>query len=752
MMKTIFDQKIRFFFFLFVLFAGAGPVLLAQGGGVSELEKEALTRFQEKDYSKALANYNKLLEAYPRDPKYNYYAGVCMVELGQEPEKAVYRLKIASLKQVPEEVFFYLGRACYEAGRYDEAIRWYERYRGKAPAGQRKEHHLEKYLTEAEMARDQAARGETPVPSRRLSPQEQASVTSLAYRHRADSLEMILAREKERLAATSGRVEKEQLQKEIAAHERELSRYREQAGIWAVRAGEGGSNGSNDYTLFGPGDSATKVLAPTAPVSEEEAAPFLELAGEDFYKTPGMRKILSQEDYNAIEGYRQLNKQGNGLMKEAWKSGQEIGRQQMVVNTSSRGWERSRAESRIRSLEKEKETKRLQAVQYFQKANDGEYALNKKYITSLLRSESVPAVRKKQGESFSKEAERNYGKALQLRKEASGLSQTRRYDKLMEANAYELMALDNQRKAVATLAGLMPATDKDMSHVTVAARKPQPRKKPAVAGEKIEKAPPPEEKIYRRPVRKTPVTAGRELEKYPFGLVMTPGGKYRDAGEIPAGDKMPAGVNYRLQIGVFSKEPDPAWFRGMYPLFREDIPGKGLTRYYAGQFRTYGEAAHALLQLREMGYNDAIVVGYYDGKRSSVSRIRSLEDEKPYVNVRPETTAPAAPPPQQVQETVKKEEPAAKEQQLIYRVQVGVFRNPLAKEKLNALEELAGWDHVVIRTKNNQGYYIYAIGNFATFDEAKKFRNKLAERGMSGCFVTAYKNGARILIGEGSGK
>jgi hypothetical protein len=278
----------------------------------------------------------------------------------------------------------------------------------------------------------------------------------------------------------------------------------------------------------------------------------------------------------------------------------------MIVNTSASNRERSRAAGRIRSLEKEKETKRLQAVQYFQKANDGEYALNKKYITSLLRSESVPAVRKKQGESFSKEAERNYGKALQLRKEASGMSQTRRYDKLMEANAYELMALDNQRKAVATLAGLMPATEKDMTHVTVAARKPQPRKKPPVAGEKKETAPvppppPPEEKIYRRPVRKTPVTAGRELEKYPFGLVMTPGGKYRDAGEIPAGDKMPAGVNYRLQIGVFSKEPDPAWFRGMYPLFREEIPGKGLTRYYAGQFRTYGEAAHALLQLRDAG-------------------------------------------------------------------------------------------------------------------------------------------------------
>ena len=99
----------------------------------------------------------------------------------------------------------------------------------------------------------------------------------------------------------------------------------------------------------------------------------------------------------------------------------------------------------------------------------------------------------------------------------------------------------------------------------------------------------------------------------------------------------------------------------------------------------------------------------------------------------------------------KEQPPVTKEQQLVYRVQVGVFRNPLPKEKLNALEEQAGWDHVVIRTKNNQGYYIYAIGNFATFDEAKAFRNKLAERGLSGCFVTAYKNGKRILIGVGSG-
>ncbi len=768
-MMTGILHKVRFISFLILfLFLSGMTDVSGQTGGVSALEKEALGYFQEKAYARALEDYNKLLEAYPRDPGYNYYAGVCMTELGQEPEKAIYRLKIASLNQVPADVFFYLGKACYQAGKYDEAIGWYERFSKRASTAERKNYHVEKFITDARLAQEEVAKGHKAPAPKKLSPQEEASVTALAYRHRADSLEQVIAAEKKALAAAGDPAERDHLQRRIADQERLLAGYRQQAGIWAVRAGEGGKGSGNDYTLFGPGNQATKVLAPVHPVSEEEAAPFLELAGEDFYKEPGMRKIIPQEDVATLEGYREMNRKGNEYMKEAWKQEQEAARQQMVVNTSANSRERNRAESRIRSLQKEKEAKRLQAVSYFQQANDGEYALNKKYIGSLLRAESVPAARKKQGESFRKEAERNYGKALQLREEAAGQPQEHRYDKLMEANAYELMALDNQRKAIATLAGLMPPTQKDMAHVTVAAKKPGPVKKKAAKPAKVKEqktpvtvttpAPAPEEKIYRKPVKPAPAGHAEMLAAYPYGLVMKPKTPYKNAGEIPSGEKMADGVNYRLQIGVFSKTPDMSWFRGMYPLFRETVPGKGLTRYYAGQFRTYGEAAQALLHLREMGYPDAIVVGYYNGKRSSVSRIRALEDPQPYTNLLPVPAVPAARP-----QTVAKEKPAAPEKrpeektsspekELWYRVQVGVFRKPLPAEKLNALEEMAGRDHVVIRTKNNQDQYIYAIGNFATFEEAKQFRNKLAERGMSGCFVTAYKNGARILIGEGTGR
>ncbi len=734
------------------------PEAGAQGTDVSGMEKEALAYFQQKEYAQSLPLYNKLLVAYPRDPRYNYYAGVSMTELGQEPEKAIYRLKIASLKEVPEDVFFYLGRACYQAGRYDEAIRWYERFRERVSGGVRKDYHLDKYITEAKMGRGQVAAGIRPEgQARKVSPREEASFTALVWRHRADSLEAVIAAERKKLAAAQGRPEQEQWQQQIRQHEQELAHCREQAGIWAVRAGEGNGDKADDYTLFGPGEKHTRVLPNTSPVSEEEAAPFLELAGKDFYKEPGMRKIMSSEDFVAMEGFREMSRQGNDLMKEAWENEQEAARQEMIVNTSASGWERTRAQNRMRSLSKEKISKRLQAVKYFQQANDGEYALNKKYIEALLRKGSIPAVQKKQGTQFGKEAERSHGKALHLRTQAEGLPAERRYDKLMEANAYELMALDHQRKAVATLAGLMPASQKDMTHVAVAARQTDPRKNKNVTKKK--KTTPAtyvarEEKIYRKPEKKESPSLKKDLAKYPYGLTIKEKNMYEDAGQIPEGNDMPAGVNYRLQVGVFSTLPDMTYFQGMYPLFKERIPGKTLTRYYAGQFRTYGEAAHALLALREMGYKDAIVVGYYNGKRSPVSRIRPLEDEFPYENIPSsgnfvlagKNGTPAV-------TTWKKQEKKieAQDQHLLYRVQVGVFRNPLNREKVSILGEMAGREHVVIRTKNNQGYYIYAIGNFATFEEANAFRNKLAERGISGCFVTAYKNGARILIGAGAG-
>ena len=210
-MNTIFTLRVRFVFLMVVsasLFVASTAT--AQVTGVTDLEKEALGYFHQKAYAKALADYNKLLDAYPRDPMYNYYAGVCMTELSQEPAKAVYRLKIASLKQVPRDVYFYLGRASYNAGDYEEALKWYDRFRERSSPGERKKYSVDKYITEAQMAQKDARKKAPVSPAARpLTVQEQASVTALAYRHRADSLEGVVAQEKKELAAVTGRVERD---------------------------------------------------------------------------------------------------------------------------------------------------------------------------------------------------------------------------------------------------------------------------------------------------------------------------------------------------------------------------------------------------------------------------------------------------------------------------------------------------------------------------------------------------------------
>jgi hypothetical protein len=43
-------------------------------------------------------------------------------------------------------------------------------------------------------------------------------------------------------------------------------------------------------------------------------------------------------------------------------------------------------------------------------------------------------------------------------------------------------------------------------------------------------------------------------------------------------------------------------------------------------------------------------------------------------------------------------------------------------------------------------FYSYSLGNFATLDEAQKFRKQLVDMGFDDAFVASYKEGKRIKI------
>ncbi len=88
---------------------------------------------------------------------------------------------------------------------------------------------------------------------------------------------------------------------------------------------------------------------------------------------------------------------------------------------------------------------------------------------------------------------------------------------------------------------------------------------------------------------------------------------------------IPPGVFYRIQLAVYSKQPEADHFGGLSPITTEAIPERGLTRYYVGKFTHMEEANRALVKVRSMGYPDAFIIGYYDGQRSSFNKLKALE-------------------------------------------------------------------------------------------------------------------------------
>ncbi len=76
--------------------------------------------------------------------------------------------------------------------------------------------------------------------------------------------------------------------------------------------------------------------------------------------------------------------------------------------------------------------------------------------------------------------------------------------------------------------------------------------------------------------------------------------------------------------------------------------------------------------------------------------------------------------------------------ELTYAVQIGAF------EKRNL--SLYSQNYVNFKEIKKGEYNKYALGNFATLQEAKNFRKELISIGFKDAFVASYKNGERIRI------
>ena len=253
---------------------------------------------------------------------------------------------------------------------------------------------------------------------------------------------------------------------------------------------------------------------------------------------------------------------------------------------------------------------------------------------------------------------------------------------------------------------------------------------------------------------------------------------------IPIDKELPQGLVFKVQIGAFRNPISPAIFKGMNPLTGETTP-QGYIRFTAGLFSRFESAEKAKNDIHALGFKDAFVVAFFNGKRISVNEAMSMDKTSsasvpeiasgnnpagfPNREPKKKNAADASPgivntntpdstkkvsdlEPAKVNNAlpvISHDAPSAIAKTsdvtaisgLFYTVQVGVYSNAVSNEKLFGIQPLN-------TEKMPNGNLRYTSGQYTDIAKATEARNKIVETGVKDAFVVAYYNGHRLSLDD----
>lgn len=258
---------------------------------------------------------------------------------------------------------------------------------------------------------------------------------------------------------------------------------------------------------------------------------------------------------------------------------------------------------------------------------------------------------------------------------------------------------------------------------------------------------------------------------------------YSVSNPIPVNPKMPEGIFFKVQVGAFRNPIPQDLFKEFVPITGETTPA-GLTRYTAGYFSNFKTADDAKKDIRKMGYEDAFVVAFCNGRRIPVTdaingncngnsnntaannttsnNLNNTANNSQNNNTISNTTISNSnntqnsntqnfvnnyTPDNKAADYYKTNPNAAKANQvealkgLFFTVQVGVYSKPVSADKIFNINPLNS-------ELTADGKIRYTTGVFTNFDNAAMRRDEIKNIGVSDAFVTAYFNGKRITVAQ----
>lgn len=248
-----------------------------------------------------------------------------------------------------------------------------------------------------------------------------------------------------------------------------------------------------------------------------------------------------------------------------------------------------------------------------------------------------------------------------------------------------------------------------------------------------------------------------ELTESIFTITSPNESAYNENKRIPKNPKLPEGLVFKVQIGAFRNPIPQDHYKGFAPLMAEDA-GNGITRYTAGLFKTFNVANMAKNEIRTMGYPDAFVVAFFNGKRININEARAMlnetsttEEEISFTNTANQTNNQQSSNNNQptnnntpinteeVKDGISKD--VRNIEGVFYTIQVGVYSKPITADQLNNLTPLNSE-----RTAN--GLIRYTSGIYKNLNDANAAKNRAVNLGITDAFIIAYQNGNKITVAQ----
>jgi hypothetical protein len=167
---------------------------------------------------------------------------------------------------------------------------------------------------------------------------------------------------------------------------------------------------------------------------------------------------------------------------------------------------------------------------------------------------------------------------------------------------------------------------------------------------------------------------------------------------------------------------------------------KGFVAFTVGTFTSFTDATRMKEQLIREGMKGALVVGFDKTTGKIMKALPPIPEKK----FEPTTESPQKESNLQVESPSK---PTAIEG-ILFKVQIGSFRNDLQPTAFRKARTRIGKQVKIDRVTDSKNNVIYFVGEYSTYQEATKQKDRMVSEGIRDAFVAAFQNGKRIKINE----